>query len=335
MRDNHQAPGRRTLLTGLALALVASACVSSNDPRLGEDERVRFVGGGCTSSTTLAVASRVTLSLQSATEDPLPGDLSVASADPTVIKARMGLEPATIQLTAGTQGESEISILSEGDVIDSLPFKVQPAGQVNHTAEPRVFVGGALDIVVSDVFGDCGAQEECRLLGDTFLLWRMEPPTSGNFVIDFDGVATFRAKTEGPATVFGKEPLRGSQLVEAPLDIVAASQAKSLTATLTTIPLDPEVKSEVFLLPGKAKLADAFSVRVDAVLMDGGVIPISWRDVEWRVEGNEIVVPSSASDAGDRFGRLFITAGPGTVTLVADVPIIGLTQPFAVELTSP
>jgi hypothetical protein len=319
-----------------AAALLASACGSeSSDPRLGEEGRVRFVGGGCTGSTTLAVGARVSLHLESATEEPLPGDLDVRSGEPSIISARMGVGPATVELQAHKQGESRIEVLSENDPIDALVFGAEPAGLVKHTSVSRAFQGGFADVLVTDVFGDCGENEDCRLIGDTFLEWRMDPPELGSFVLDFDGVASFRAKAEGEARLLGREPSRGRDLVMQPLEIVLPTAATGLSARLTTLSFDPEQKSVEVALPGSVARPDAFVIRVDGVLTDGSTVPISWRDVAWRIEGDEIVIAAPAGDAGDPLGTAFLTAGVGTVNLVVDVAMLGLEQTFALELTEP
>jgi hypothetical protein len=327
---------RRIFLAAAACVLLASACGSSSeDARLGEEGRIRLVGGGCTSSTTLAVGARVSLRMQSATEDGLPGELSVTSEAPSIITGRIGIDPTMLDLQALAQGESRVVITTEGEELDAFTFKAEPAGLVKHTAEPRVFLGGALDVVVTDVFGDCGEQEECRFLGHSFLKWRVEPSSLGSFVLDFEGVATFRAKAEGAAQIFGREPVRGGDLVVQAFTILPVSEAKSLSATLTTISFDPKVSATTIALPGSVARPDAFSVRVDGVVSDGSSVPISWRDVEWRIQGEEIVAKTTLSEAGDRFGTPFITAGSGKVTLVAEVAMLSLEQAFEIDLTAP
>jgi hypothetical protein len=327
---------RRTFFVAAACLLLASACgSSSDDPRVGEDGRVRLVGGGCTSSTTLAVGARVSLRMESATGDSLPGDRDVTSSAPSILTARFGLDPLVIDLQALAQGESRIAITAEGEPLDSFLFKAEPAGLTKHTAEARVFLGGALDVVVTDVFGDCGANEECRLLGHSFLQWRVEPESLGSLVIDFEQVATFRAKGEGAAQLFGREPVRGTDLVVQPFTVLPVAEAKSLSATLTTVPFDPKASATTIRLPGSVARPDAFSVRVDGVLTDGSSVPISWRDVDWRVEGEEIVAKTTLSDMDDRFGTPFLAAGSGKVTLVAEVAMLSLEQAFELDLTAP
>lgn len=317
----------------LSAALLASACgTGSNDPRLGEEGRLRFVGGGCTSSTTLAVGAHVSLRLESATEDPLPGGLDVRSAEPSVISARMALQPDAVELQAHKQGQSRIEILTEGDPLDALVFYADPAGLVKHTSVSQVFTGGIADVVVTDVFGDCGEDEGCRLIGDTFLEWRIDPPELGAFVIDFDGTASFRATTPGAAQIFGREPSRSRDLVMQPLEIVDPAAATGLSASLTTLSFDPGQKQITIALPGSIARPDAFVVQVSGVLADGSAVPISWRDVAWRVEGEPIVIAAPSGDAGDPLGTAFLTSGVGTVSLVADVAMLGIEQTFALEL---
>jgi uncharacterized protein DUF4118 len=170
-----------------------------DDPRVGENGRIRFVGGGCTGSTVMAVGGHVTLELQSSTTEVLPGSLGVVSEDPAVIEARMNLDPEKIDLTAHAEGESRISVESEGETVDSLIFSAEPATMVKHTSVTRAFEGGAVDLRVTDVFGSCG--EEYPLIGEGFLGWRVEPAAAGDFVIDFGGTASFLVGGSGKVTL--------------------------------------------------------------------------------------------------------------------------------------
>lgn len=330
---------RSRLLRALLLAACAAVSVVScgggpDDPRLGEEGRVRFTGGGCTSSTTLAVGAQVSLRLESATEDPLGGELSVSSEDEAVLRARMGLEPATVVLEARAQGESRIEVLADDEPLDALVFGADPAGLVKHASVPRAFAGCSAEVVVTDVFGDCGEDEACRLIGHGFLDWRVEPPELATFVVDFDGTATFRAKAPGDAQLIGKERSRARDLVTQPVTVVPADQVTGLSAVLTTIPFDPAQKGVDVALPATLARPDAFSVRVDGLLGDGTTVPVSWRDVTWRIEGEELAVPAPTG-SGVGTGTAFVTARAGSMTLVAEVAPLALEQSFAIELTEP
>ncbi len=324
-----------TLRIGLGAACAAvllAACSSPDDPRLGEEGRVRFTGGGCTGSTTLAVGAQVSLRLESATEEALPGELDVSSEDESVIRARMGLDPSTIVLSAAKQGESRIEILSEGEMLDALVFSADPAGLVKHASEGRVLAGGAVDVAVTEVYGDCGESEDCRLIGNGFLAWRAEPSSLGAFVGDFDGTATFRTKAAGTVTLLGMERSRSRDLVTRAVEVLPADQATGLAATLTTIPFDPDVKPVDVTLPGSVAKPDAFSVRVDAIVSGGGTVPVSRRDVTFRIEGEELAVLAPTADGAGPLGTPFLPARTGTMTLVAEVPFLGLEQSFTIEL---
>jgi hypothetical protein len=324
---------RVPLFLAAALMTVA-ACQRSEDPRLGEEGRVRFSGGGCTSSTTLAVGARAQLELESATDDPLPGELGVRSDEPAVMSARMGLEPNQIELEAHAEGESRIEVLSQGDEIDALVFSAAPAGRVSFGAEARVFGGGAIDVAVSDVFGDCGS-DDCRLLGNGFLGWRVEPPSAGGFVLDFDGMASFRAGEPGNLRLVGREPLRGADLVDHPVEVVATTGVTELEAAIETLHFDPETQGTQLALPGAVARPDALVVRVSGKLADGTAVALSRRDVAWRVEGNEILVAAPFQGSRDGTGTLFLAADNGTVSLVADVKLLNLEQSFELQLTPP
>lgn len=322
---------QRAVAVAAAAAFTISCGSSSSDPRLSEDGKVRFTGGGCTSSTTLAVGAKVTLGLESATTSALPSELGVRSDDPAVIEARLGLAPATVDLHALAAGESRIVVLDANEPLDSLVFSAEPAGLVNHKAVSRAFAGGAADVVVTEIYGDCGQDESCRLIGHGFLEWRVEPTDLGAFVIDFDGTASFRMQAPGAAQVIGREPSRSSDLVSQSIDVVAATEAASLSATLTTISFVPDVPGVVVALPGSVARPDAFSLQLEAVLMDGSRVPIARRDTAWRVEGAELAVEAPSGD--DPLATLFLTAGTGSLRLVADVAMLPLEQTFDVELT--
>jgi hypothetical protein len=281
----------------------------------------------------LAVGARVSLHAESATEDPLPGELDVASSDPGIISAHMGLEPASVELSAHNAGACNIEILSEGEQIDSLPFDAAPAGIVKHSAASRAFAGGALDILVTDVFGDCGEDDECRLLGHSFLAWRVDPPELGAFLVDFDHVASFRMTSAGSAELVGNEVTRNRDLVTQAVEVVATTAAASLSATLRTVPFDPDEQGFDVVLPGSLARPDAFSVRVEAVLMDGSSVPVSRRDVVWTISG--AVVEAPTADSRDPLVTLFVPGADGLVTLSASVPILMLEQSFDLELTPP
>jgi hypothetical protein len=326
---------RRFVLASAAALFFAGACGSPDDPQLGEEGRVRFVAGrGCTSSTILAVGSTATVRLESATEDQLPAALGVTSQDSSVITARMGLEPATIDLNALKQGQSRIEITTDGEAYDGLVFTAAPATRVSTTGEPRVFAGGAVDVIVNDVTANC-EEGECQVLGQGFLGWRVEPPEQASFVLDFQGAATFRAKAAGQATIVGTEPVTKKDIVSHALEIVPAASATKLAALLFGKNFDPEKPSTFISLPGSLPRPDAISVSVIAETMDGGTINISRRDVVWRVQGEELVIEAPDGDNRDATSTNFLTAGTGKVTLVAEVKMLMMEQAFELNLTSP
>lgn len=323
---------RRFVFASAAALLLASACASPDDPFLGEEERIRFVvGRGCGSSTAIAVGATASVRLESATEDALPGELGVVSENPSIITARMGLEPATVDLSAHKSGESRIEITSEGDAYDAIVFSAQPALTVSRVTEPRAFAGGAVDVVVNDVMGKCG-DGECKLLGEGFLDWRAEPPDLASFVLDFQGVATFRAKAPGTVTLLGREPVTSSDLVTEAVQIVPAASATKIQALLMGRNFDPEKPSSVIGLPGSIPRPDAFSLTVIVDVTEGGTIQVSRRDVVWRVQGEEIVLEAPTGDNRDPLATHFLTSGTGKVTLVADIEMLGMEQAFELDL---
>jgi hypothetical protein len=324
----------RTTLPALSFLLLACG-TAPRDPQLGEEGRLRFVSSnGCNTSTLVVVGGSAEVELQSATEEAIPGELSVASDDASVLSAAMALAPNTIELRGLSEGESRIEVRSSGDLLDALVFGARPAtrvvlgGSLLTPTPLRAFAGATAALQVSEVWGEC-PEGECQLLGESFLDWRVEPEEAGAFVIDFDGTATFRMNAPGSVTLRGSERAASRELVNEGVEVVATSEATALEALLETITFDPEGATEVITLPGEVDKTDGFALRLHAVA-DSGLVPIAARDVFWRFDGEEIAAPVVA--AGDPYATFFVTGRTGATTIVAVVPLLDLEQSFALEV---
>jgi len=322
--------------------LVASACVhidgpSTEDARLGDFGRVRFVGGdGCNDSTTLAVGATAELTLEPQAGAPLPSDLGVASDAPSTIGASQGEARDELVLVAHREGSAMVELRSEGEVWDRLEFAAEPAAAVTYEAADAVFASGTYLLKVSEVYGACG--EECPLIGSGFLAWSAEPEGSLRLAGDEDRVAAFVAATEtAAARVVGQEPVTGAALVDHPVTVVSAEGAGELEARLVLMLLDGT------LLEGERPPAEPAEIPVGALLLvelsatsaGGDVVPIAGADVTWTVEGDAAAVemnPDGIEPAAE--GPVFAAVEPGEVTLEGRVAIIDRSTTVALTVTA-
>jgi hypothetical protein len=324
------------LLRGAAiLFLVLQACVGSieigGDPRLGEDGRVRFVGGGCSasSSTAIAVGSTQPLTLEPQDGATLPTDLTAGSSASTVIDARGGATVEDVVLEAHAAGEADVELRSAGEVYDHLRFRAEPATSVKIEAGDAVFAGGTYLLKVTDVYGACG--ESCPLLGEGFLVWSAEPTTGFAALDDSGGVASFLAGPAGDARVQGREPSGGALLVDHPVRVVPVADAGSLDVTFIVM-LPDETVLDPQPLPVEMPVGSLFLPQVQADA-GGTTVPLAGADVDWTVEGDVGVVAPYPVDTGEPpEGPIFSAVAAGAVTLVADVPLLGLTGRFPVTV---
>lgn len=325
----------RTALTiGLA-AFVAGACGpaqdagsgSANDPRTGDNGRIRFVGGGCNSSTTMAVGSKQVLTLEAAEGTALPPAISVEARAPEVIAASEADTPGDVLLEAKAEGSSVVEVLSRGDAYDRLAFDAEPATSVHFTTVPRVFEGGHADIVVNEVFGSCG--QDCPLFGHSFLSWRSDPPGAFELIADERGTASFLATDTG--MLLGAEPVTGDDLVGAEVIVVPRDGVTGFSAIATTLPLMPDEPQRVFDLPGELSSGEAFCVQLMAERGELPPVPLSRRDVRWTIDGGSaLALPMS--HASEPLGTMFYAGDVGPITLTATSQLLPMDASFIVEV---
>ncbi|MBI5486241.1 MAG: hypothetical protein HY905_02795 [Deltaproteobacteria bacterium] len=313
--------------------LTIQACVGfevdTGDPRVGEEGRVRFGGGGCAagSSTTIAVGSTQTLTLEPQSGASLPTDLTTGSTAPAVIDARPGAAADQVVLEANQAGTAQVELHSAGEIWDYLEFRAEPAASVKFTAAPAVFAGATAFVKVDEVYGACG--ESCPLLGEGFLRWSSTGLTP---LRDTNGVAYFTAGAPGDARAQGREPSGGALLVDHPLRIVPVADAGALSARVT-IALPDESVLDPQPLPVEIPVGSLFLIQVE-VDVAGTPVPLAGPDVTWTIEGDTSAVAlHDSGDADPPEGPIFSTLAPGSVEMVAEIPLLGRTERFPLTIT--
>ncbi|MCC6524103.1 MAG: hypothetical protein IT373_15690 [Polyangiaceae bacterium] len=335
---------RAALVLGLCV-LGASACQRLDfdlDPRVGDAGRVRFTGGGCTSSVTLAVGASETFTIESASTAPLPDGLGALSESPEIIDVTPGEAPGTVDLRAHAVGESRLVVtLPDGGSFDTITFRADVARLVHYATAPRVFRGGTLDVAIGETYGACALDpdtdnlEGCRLVGHGFLGWSVEPPEAGAVYADREGTASLRTALVGAARIVGVERSEGWELVRHGFEVVSEADAGELVATATALSMFSDEPLPPVTLPGTIQLGDGFVVALAAKLPDGTLVPISRRDAFWRAEGCESVAPAPSSYQGASLDTLFLAGGLCTVALAVDVPFLGKSGEFTLTIAAP
>lgn len=317
--------------------LAVQACVDLGDdtvdPRLGKEGRVRFSGGGCAagSSTTLAVGSTQTLTLEPQAGAALPADLEPGSSAPEVIDANRGATLDQVVLEAHRAGEARVELRSAGAIWDSLDFRAEPAASVRFTGMPAVFAGGTAYVKVDEVYGACGG--DCPLLGQGFLRWSATPATGLTPLRETGGVAYFSAGEPGEVRVEGREPSGGALLVEHPLRVVPVAEAGAVSARIT-IGLPDETVLDPQPLPVDLPVGSLFLILLEAAAGDQAV-PLAGADVHWTVEGDvSAVEPFGDGTEDPAEGPIFAAVAAGSVEMVADIPLLGRTERYALTVTA-
>ncbi|NMC70303.1 MAG: hypothetical protein GYA57_09585 [Myxococcales bacterium] len=317
--------------------LAVQACVDIGDdtvdPRLGREGRVRFSGGGCAagSSTTLAVGSTETLTLEPQPGVALPSDLEAGSSAPAVIEATRGSTVDQVVLEAHRAGEARVELRSGGATWDSLDFRAEPAASVQFYGVPAVFAGGTAYVKVEEVYGACG--QDCPLLGRGFLRWSAVPATGLTPLRDAGGVAYFAAGEPGEVRVEGREPSGGALLVEHPVQVVPVADAGAVEARiLVALPdqtvLDPQP------LPAELPAGSLFLIQLEAPAGDR-TVPLAGADVHWTVEGDTSAVePYGDGSEPPAEGPIFSAVAAGSVDMVANIPLLGRTERYALTITA-
>jgi hypothetical protein len=248
-----------------------------------------------------------------------------------VIDARGGATVDEVELAAHAAGEARVELRSAGAVYDSLRFRAEAAASVRIEAGDAVFAGGTYYLQVTDVYGSCG--EDCPLLGQGFLVWSAVPPAGLGPATDAGGVASFTAGPAGDVRVQGREPSGGALLVDHPLRVVPVAEASALDARIT-IMLPDETVLDPASLPAELPAGSLFLVQATAEA-GGATVPIAGADTTWTVDGTPGVVDLVPVEDGEPpEGPIYSAVSAGTVTLVADVPLLDLAGRFDVTVTT-
>ncbi len=313
--------------------VVVHACtkldLDPKDPRLGELGLVKFEGPGCSSSTTMAVGSTATLTVEPE-EGALPVDLTVRSTDPAVIDAAAGAVPNEITLQAHRAGGSSVEVLSAGDVYDWLGFDAEPAAAVLFTAQDAVFAGGAFFLKIDEVHGSRG--EQCPLIGSSFIDWSTSPADALTLEADVDDTVIFTAGAAGSASIIGDEPSEGGSLVDHAVTIADPSEAGALDGHVVVY-----LPDETLLDPQPAPVTLPVGSYVQIQLfapVDGSEVPVSRFDAVWDITGDAGTIRSYDLDTWEApEGPVYEALAAGTATISADSTLLGSTAAFDITVT--
>lgn len=316
------------------LLLLTPGCVNIDfkDPRLGEKGRVRFTGGGCNDSTTLAIGSKQTLTVEPDQDDgTLPADLKAVSTEPEVIHVADGTKPNEVILTARQEGSSRIELYSGDSLYDWLRFHAEAAAVAEFEAPSLVFAGGTCHVKVTDVFGPCGTTE-CKLIGEDFLTWTMDPEAAMTFRSDGGRVALFDAREPGKVRIRATDPAKDTVLIDHTVTVVPVHDAGTLDGSISVM-----LPSEDQLLapqpaPVSLPVGSLFQIKVWAPDAQGLNVPISTSDATWSLEGDEgVVAPWVEGQPAD--GPIYEALKPGDATVVAKLDLLGQEASFDITVT--
>lgn len=310
-----------------AIAMAAQACVNIDlgdpDPRMGEEGKVRFDGGGgCSNSTILAVGSTAELTLEPQEGITLPADLEIESSAPAVIGATLGTSADEVVLVAHEAGDARVDLLSGGDVWDWLEFDATPAVSAEFDAPDRLFAGDTLWISMTEIYGDC--DEECPLIGGGFLSWGSDPAGSVTFDVEESRQALFG--TDGSATgsvaVTGTEPAEGNVVLTHSVVLVPPADAGDLGVEVVVM-LPDETLLDPQPLPTEILVGSLCQFRFSAPA-GGEDVPLSRFAVVLDVSGDAGVLEAYALGDGEApEGAIFEVTGPGTASISATAALIG------------
>lgn len=318
----------------MLLLILAPACVSLDedpieDPRLGDNGRVLFTGGGgCNGSTTLAVGSTATLTLEPQ-EEPIPGDLVVGATDPEVITAVQAESRDQIVLEALGVGESYVELRSGGELWDGLGFSAETATSATFTAPDVVLAGGTLVVAVEEVFGACG--EECPLIGSDFMTWEGAPGSAFALLRDHERVASFTVgTTPGLTEIQGLEPSSGAALVTHSVEVVSPAEVGEIEDEIV-IMLPDESILDPQPIPADIPLGAVFQMRLQVRDGDDRPIMITTHEAAWSIAaGAELLEPFG--DEVPLEGPAYSTRDIGEVELIVDVPLLEQSRTFRITI---
>lgn len=322
-------------LLGISIFFVFYACGSAGDdggPREGEGGKVKFSGGGgCNNSTTLAVGSRATLTMESADGTALPANLAVSSSQPATITAGHGSKQHRVEVAAVQAGSTYLEVMDGNKLWDRVRFTAEPATAVMlDSPATRVLAGATLALKLGEVHGSCG--KNCPLIGGGFLGWSASPANGLTLHSDRERTATFSAgKTAGKVTLSGREPVTGHALVNHSIEIVPTAEVAALEAEAVVSLAQVKGQESRVLDPAPMPLSmpagSLMMLRLHAKTKDGQKVPVWGRDVKWVIEGDKGVARPlyMEGDTTPAEGPIFTTTAAGQVTLVGNVGLLART----------
>lgn len=304
---------------------------AANDPRTGNNKKVIF-SSGCASSVTMPIGARDTITVAAVADgEVLPKDLEPKSSDATVI-AIENPSGTTFDIHALKAGQTDLEVWDGGTRYDWLTFHATPATKVNFISESAVLAGGRTWVGLTDVFGQCGA-EECTLFGHDFMKWSADPATSFEFLSEQTNIAHYRAAaTPGMAALVGNEPSAGAELVRQTIEVVDPTTIVTVDGTLKESKMGEEPEPVVVSFPATVRRSNTFEVRLLGTRAGKSNVAISRHDIEWTVPAELQAVP--LIEPADIYSTQFSTTEKtGSFTLTAKIPLLaGKQQAFVVTV---
>ncbi len=324
----------RLLGVGLLLGLYACGAAEEEQAsaRVGELGKVKFTGGGgCNSSTTLAVGSKASLGLEAADgAGAVPTGLT-ASATGAALTAAMDKAGKRVEISAKTAGAGKVELLQGGAVYDRLGFSAEQATKVQLAlGASKALVGGIHVVKLGEVYGACGTSD-CPLIGGGFLSWTATPAAGATLVSDEERTVTFRAgKTKGTVTVKGALPAGGAAMAEQKVELLEAKQIATVGhEALVALPKKAgETESKILdpaPLPLDLPVGSLLMFRLAGKTAAGDKVPIWGGDITWTITSGAASLALYPLDGRDPppEGPIFQTKAAGKATLEGKIALLG------------
>ena len=333
----------RVMGVGLLLGLYACGAAeeAKTDARVGELGKVKFTGGGgCNSSTVLAVGSKASLGLEAAEgAGAVPTGLT-AAASGTVLKAAMDKAGKRVEIQATAAGSGKVELLQGGAVYDRLGFSAEQATKVQLAiGASRALVGGVHVVKLGEVYGPCGTSE-CPLIGGGFLSWTATPAAGATLVSDVERTVAFRAGvTPGLVTLKGALPGGGAALAEQQVTLLDPKDIATVGyEAVVGLPKKPGETEQKVQDPAPAPLSlpvgSLLMIRLAGKTSGGDHVPIWGGDISWTTTAGSAALALYPLDGQDPppEGPIWQTRAAGKATLEGKVGLLGKTVKVEVEV---
>ena len=329
-------PRIASLLMLSPLLVMSPSCAEDEpavdrDPRLGKQGKVRFVGGGgCSDSTVIAVGATAQLDLEPTTP-PLPSSLSARSSDASAIEAEMSAGGDALVLRAVGAGSSTVSLHRQDELYDELDFSAEQAHSATFQAADAVMARGVYVLKLQELYGACG--EECPLLGSELLSWSFAPAQAMQLIEARDRTLLFRAVDPGEVTLSGAEPVDGLELVDHQLTVVDPADTGALSASvIVQLPGDEGEVLDPQAPPVTVPVGSLLLVEITT--KSGSLeVPIAGDDLTWVVEAARDEVTFLDPDGPHPVeGPVFQAALRGSAKLRVSVDLSGKSASYDVTV---